>query len=138
MGVEENSKTLNKNLYIVELKLLKIIPSLVALIYFINTILSTFGIDIIFLSDLGSMSIISLIFMYVSSYVFKFCEYHRLPLHYIVCNNILSILGYKYGTENTVWYWIVAHIILVGICLFAIIYLYLKSRRYEKFNRSNP
>ena len=73
----------SKNLYKVELYLLKIMPMVIALAYLVNTVSSYFGVDIPILASIAGMSLIPLIFMYISSYVFKFCEYHRLFLHYI-------------------------------------------------------
>lgn len=80
----------NVELYKVELYLLKIIPILLAGIHLANTVLSYYGIDIILFSYIGSVSLILLIFLYISSYVFKFCEYHRMFLHYIVVNNAIN------------------------------------------------
>ena len=132
MVVEEKSKRLDKRLYTIEIKLLKILPSLVALIYFINTVLSAIKIDLPILSYIGGMSFIPLLFMYLSSYVFKFCEYHRIPLHYILFNNVFSIICYTFDIFMYVNSYIVFHSILFGICLFVI--LYLKSRSNEKCN----
>lgn len=132
----EEKRNLSKKLYIIELKLLKILPVLIALIYFTNTVLSVLNIDLYILSYVGSISFIPLIFMYVSSYAFKFCEYHRLPLHYIVLNNILSILSYKISFGSW-WFWGILHIILFGITMFVILYLYLKSRSNEKCCNNN-
>ena len=88
------SRKLNKNLFFIEIKLIKILPFIIALIYFIKTILNSIGVNLNSLSYIAGMSFIPLLFMYVSSYVFQFCEYHRLPLHYIVITNMLSIIGY--------------------------------------------
>lgn len=132
MIVEEKSKRLDKRLYAIEIKLLKILPSLVALIYFINTVLSVLEIDLPILSYIGGMSFIPLLFMYLSSYVFKFCEYHRIPLHYILFNNVFSIICYTFDISIYVNSYIIFHSILFGICLFVI--LYLKSRSNEGCN----
>ena len=35
------------------------------------------------LSYVGGISVISLIFLYLTSYMFRFCKYHRMFLHYI-------------------------------------------------------
>ena len=118
-------------LYRYELGLLKILPILIALICFINTLLSLFGIDLTVLSYLGGVSFIPLAFMYLSSYVFKFCEYHRMFLHYVVLDNILSIVDLYVGISVNARIIVLIHIILFGICLFVILYLYLKSRKNE-------
>lgn len=84
--------SLSKALYKIELYVIKVIPFMLALICFINTTLSYFSIDISFLSYLGGISIFPLLFLYLSSYVFKFCLFHRLPLHYLTINLILNIV----------------------------------------------
>ncbi len=96
----EKSKPQNlksKTLYKVELLLLKFIPFILAFICFLNTILSYFCIDLEILSYIGGVSFFTLFFLYVSSYVFKFCLYHRLALHYILINNILNIIDAYIG-----------------------------------------
>lgn len=87
----------SKNLYKVELYLLKIMPMVIALAYLVNTVSSYFGVDIPILASIAGMSLIPLIFMYISSYVFKFCEYHRMFLHYIAVNDIINIYDLKEG-----------------------------------------
>lgn len=74
------------------------------------------------------MSFIPLLFMYVSSYVFQFCEYHRLPLHYIAVTNILNIIGYEFNIAVNVWLYIVTHSILFGLAMAIALYLYLKDK----------
>ena len=113
----------NKILYKVELYLLNIIPMLLAGCYLLDTILSYFYIDTSIFSLLGGISIFPLIFLYVSSYVFKFCEYHRMFLHYIVVNDILSWIDYSYGLPFDNLEYLVLHMSIAGIFLFIILYL---------------
>jgi hypothetical protein len=126
--VEDKSKRLNRNLYFIEIKLLKILPSLIALIYFINILLNLIGVSLNSLSYIAGMSFIPLLFMYISSYVFQFCEYHRLPLHYILITNLLSIIGYEFKITIDIWLYIVLHSTLFGIAVFIALYLYLKDK----------
>lgn len=119
----------NVKLYKVELYLLKIIPILLAGIHLANTVLSYYGIDIILLSYIGSISLIPLIFLYISSYVFKFCEYHRMFLHYIVINNSVNIYDYYIGIPITDRALLTTHLIIAGICLIIILYLYVKTNK---------
>ena len=86
MGVEEN---LSKRLYKIEILLLKVLPMVMAGLYFLNTVLSYFNIDYEVISYLAGVGIIPLLFLYISSYCFHFCAYHRMPLHYIVVNDVI-------------------------------------------------
>ena len=98
MAKEEKSKQVrSKTLYKFELILLKFIPFILAFVCFLNTVFSYFGIDLEFLAHIGGISLLTLLFLYVSSYVFKFCLYHKLALHYVVVNNILNIYDYYIG-----------------------------------------
>lgn len=134
MDVEVKSKRQNKSLYKIELKLIKILPSLLAFFYFINGLFSLFGIDLPILSYLAGVSFIPLLFMYVSSYVFQFCTYHRMFLHYIVISNILAIIDYYIGIPISTLWFITLYVVLFCLFLFVILYLYLKSRKNEKYN----
>lgn len=135
MAVEERLK--DKTLYKLELYLLKIIPMLLALIAFLNTVLSYFDIDLVIWSYIGSVSLLPLIFLYMSSYVFRFCEYHRMFLHYVVITNALNVYDYYVGIPISDRELIVLHMIITGISLFIILYLYVKStkRSSTKSNR---
>ena len=69
---------------------------LMAAICFADTICSYFGVDLPILSYLGGSSILTLLFLYLSSYVFRFCSWHRMFLHYIVVNNVVNWYDYEY------------------------------------------
>ena len=69
---------MNKLLYKVTVIVLKILPMLLAFITLLNSILSYFNIDLVILSYIGGVSLITILFIYVASYIFKFCEYHRI------------------------------------------------------------
>lgn len=132
MGVEENFLR-NKSLYKIELYLLKVMPMLLAAIYLINTVLSYYDIVLPALSYIGGLSFIPLLFMYISSYVFRFCSYHRMFLHYIVINDLINLIDYYYTLPISDWELLILHMSIAGISLFIILYLYVKSnRKYAK------
>lgn len=126
MGVEGNSLR-NKDLYKIELYLLKVMPMLLAAIYLVNTVLSYYDIIIPALSYIGGLSFIPLVFMYVSSYVFRFCSYHRMFLHYIVVNDLINLTDYYYTLPISDWEFLILHMSVAGVSLFIILYLYVKG-----------
>ncbi len=130
-------KRLNKTLYLIEIKLLKFIPYLTALFYLLNTILSYFNIDCSMFSILAGHSIISILFMLLSSYVFKFCEYHRIPLYYMIATECINLYDWYIGIHIENKETLILHLILAGITMFVILYLHLKSRRNEKCCNNN-
>lgn len=127
MPVEEMLKS--KRLYKIELYLLKVLPMIISLVYLINTILSYLGIDIPILSNIAGMSLIPLIFMYISSYVFRFCSYHRMFLHYILINNLINTYDLYIGINISNRGLFTILLIITCITLFLILYLYVKSNK---------
>lgn len=128
MAVEESLRS--KTLYKIEIGLLKIIPMVLAGIYLSNTILSYFlDIDLIILSYIGGISLLPLIFLYLSSYVFRFCIYHRVFLHYITINEIILILDTHIGLPISDLEYFCLQMSIFGISLFLFLYLYVKSNK---------
>lgn len=128
MAVEESLRS--KTLYKIEIGLLKIIPMVLAGIYLSNTILSYFlDIDLIILSYIGGVSLLPLIFLYLSSYVFRFCIYHRVFLHYITLNELILILDTHIGLPISDLEYFCLQMSIFGISLFLFLYLYVKSNK---------
>ena len=127
MDVEEKLKS--KRLYKIELLMLKLIPMILAFTALLNSILSYFGIDLYILSYIGGISIFTMVFLYLSSYVFKFCEYHRMFLHYVVITWIINIIDYYIGIPVTDLEYLCLQMIVAGISLFIILYLYVKHNK---------
>lgn len=125
--MEANSR--KQKLYKCEILLLKILPMLIALVHLLNTIFSYFGIDFILFSYIGGMSFLPLVFLYLSSYVFQFCEYHRMFLHYTVITNLINIYDYYIGIPISIRGLFCIHFVVTGGCLFLILYLYVKCHK---------
>ena len=119
----------SKLLYKIELRLLKIIPMILAFTALLNSILSYFNIDLYILSYIGGISIFTMIFLYLSSYVFKFCEYHRMFLHYVVVTWIINTIDYYIGIPINDLEYLCLQMIIAGISLFIILFLYYKTNK---------
>ena len=107
---------------------LKIIPILLSIVTILGTFFDFIGLDGSFFSYLGGMSFLPLLFLYLSSYVFGFCSYHRMFLHYIVANNIVTLVDYHLGIPVTNRSLFLIHVILVGVFLFLVLYCYRKEK----------
>lgn len=116
----------SKLLYKIELQLLKMIPILIALCYLLNTVLSYMEIDVPLLSLIGGMSLLPIIFLYVSSYVFRFCSYHRIPLHYVVISDIISYYDIYIGIPISYRTLFSIQCIIAGIAIILTLYLKFK------------
>ena len=130
MAVVEESKSLNKALYKLGLYMIRVIPVIISVIYFINTVLTYYGYRIELFSALCGISLLPLVFIYLSSRVFKFCLRHRLFIYYIAFSEAEAWIDYKIGipvSSETIF--------IFDILLFMalIIYvLYLKFKSYEQ------
>ena len=114
------------------LYLLKIIPIIIAGISLANTVLSLYNIDIPFLSYIGGISFLTLIFIYFASFVFRFCIYHRIFIYYIAINNVFNLLDYIYYFDIDSREYISIHLIIAAITLFIALYFKLRHDRIIK------
>lgn len=121
----------SKTLYKILLGLLKILPALTALFYFIGTLFSLCNIELPILSTISGQSILSILFMYIASYVFRFCNYHRIFLYYIVVIDLINYIDYSIGIPLNNKTMIMLISLLTAIFLFLSLYLHLKSKRNE-------
>ena len=112
---------MDKTLYKLELLLIKILPLGIMLCYLLNSILSYFHIDAVILSYIGCMSIIPTAFILLSSFAFKFCIYHRLPIYYVIVSDIISCYDLYIGIPLSNRYLFVVNMIIAGIFLFLIL-----------------
>ena len=119
---------MNKLLYKITVIVLKILPILLAFITLLNSILSYFNIDLVILSYIGGVSLITILFIYIASYTFKFCEYHRMFLHYIVVTWLINIIDLYIEIPINDLEYLCLQMIVAGISLFIILYFYLKRK----------
>ena len=117
---------LNKPLYKIELFLIKMIPIIISVLEVVNTILSYLNIEVELISAVAGMSLLPWLFLYISSFVFKFCIYHRLFLYYILVNELLSWYDYKIGVPLSAKGYLVLHLIIAGIFIILITYFKFK------------
>ena len=119
---------MSKNLYKLLIVMLKYIPMIISLCYLANTIIAYVGMDIPVLSSIAGMSLLTWIFMYIATIVFKFCNYHRMFLYYILIVDIINIIDYYIGIPISDFQLLMLHSIITGISLFIILFLYLRTR----------
>ena len=126
MVVVETSRRSEYKLLII---VLKFIPILTALCYMSSTIFNYFGYNIEPLSNIGGMSLLTWLFIYLASIVFNFCSYHRVFLWYIFIDDIFNIIDYyitiPISTDNI----LMLHNIFIGITLFTVLILYVKDNK---------
>ena len=114
----ESSKRIHK----ATIGFLKVIPMLLAVTTLLNQILSFFNIDWEILGFIGGVSLLPLVFLYLASYCFKFCSYHRIFLHYVVICDIIALIDYYIGIPISSVSLFLINLIIAGITLFAALY----------------
>ena len=134
MDAEES---LSRVLYKAVIVAIKVIPILIATLFLVRSILSCVDVDVTWLSYLCGMSLIPLLFMYLVSYAFKFCTYHRMFLHYIVVNDAINYIDYYIGIPLQYHELLRLHIIIAGIFLLLIIYYHQKWKKEQRNILSN-
>ena len=121
---------MNKVSYRLFLFTLKAIPYVIALFYIIFTIGCYFGVELNIIGYIASCSILTWLFLYISSFIVKFCIYHRLPLYYIMFNDIINTIDTYIHLPISTYSFFLLYIYLTGI--FILLYVYLKVKNYAR------
>ena len=124
----------NRNMYKVFLSFIKIVPNVLAVCKIIGLILSYFKISLFALTSFGGTSIITLILLYLISYVFRFCGIYRLSLNYVSLITALSIFYWYIGipaSMETIWR---IYAIITGTFMTSWIVIWYKNRKNPKID----
>lgn len=121
---------MNKVSYRLFLFILKAIPYVIALFYILFTIGCYFGIELNVIGYIASCSILTWLFLYISSFVFKFCIYHRLPLYYILLNDIINTIDVYTHLPISTHSFFLLYVWITGI--FILLYVYLRVKNYAR------
>lgn len=121
--MEEQS--INHRQHKVMLFLLKIIPAVMAVSYFLNVFCAFMGIGLQIASHYLGMFLAPMMYLYISSYVFKFCEYHRWFIHYLVVSEFVTLTDwyFKIPVSNEIMCMIhfgITGVFIVGVIIFNI------------------
>lgn len=126
----------DKLLYKIFIIALKYVPAIITIFYILNTFLSFVGIDTFWMSYISGVSILTWIFLYIASFVFKYCKYHRLMLYYIALNDIITIIDYHYNIPVEDKTLLMIHSILLGIFVILIVIKYVANHK-KNFIKNN-
>jgi hypothetical protein len=118
---------LKNSLYKIELLVLKGLPFSLAVCAFLSTIFDYISIN----STIINYVMVFLIyaFILISSNVFQFCFYHRLPLYYIIVVNLLSIIDVYIGIPLNDYNLFQLYFILTGLFILFTIIAYVKAHK---------
>lgn len=88
--------------------IVKYLPPFIAIMYFLNSILSMLEISISGISHCCYCGLLPLLLIYVCCSVLKYCIQYKAYLWYIAINDIINWIDYEYGfTENVMIGWII-------------------------------
>ena len=100
--------------------IVKYLPIFIALMYFINSVLSLCDIYISAITFIASYGFAPLLLIYMCCYVLKFCSNYKAYLIYIAINNLINWADYVWNfTENILIGWI----LVIGTFFILISYL---------------
>lgn len=117
---------MNKRMYKLELLCVKYVPIIIAAIVLLNAILARFDLYIDELNYIAGTSFLTLIQMYISSIVYKFCKYHRMFIHYILTHKIVATIDMYIGIPLEDGMLLLLYLIIAGIFAFLALYLHQK------------
>ena len=106
----------------------KFIPHFIALFYVIYTFLGFLGIDAIVLGYFVNVSLLTWIYIYLNSLIFRYCYVHRLPLYYIITNDAITIVDNYYNIPISDFNLIVIHLQLIGLLIMGYSFYYIKFK----------
>lgn len=124
MAAEESLKS---SLYKLEIIIIKVLPFVIAALYILSTILDYIDINSTLINYI--VYLMFFLFLYVSSYVFKFCEYHRMPIHYSLGINLINVYDVYVGIPVDNYSMLGIYSIFTGIAIFITVYLYAKNNK---------
>ena len=108
---------------------------LISIFYMLNTVLCWIEIDTPVISNIAGVSILTWLFLYLSSIVFQFCIYHRMFLYYILVTDIINIYDFYLGIPISTVQLLSVHSVIISVLLFLLLYIHIKN--HDKNNKGD-
>lgn len=87
-----SKENINKNLYKLTIITLKFLPIVMASAFMISDIIHITIVQII--CHIIGLNVAQFLFIYLTSYAFKFCNYHRIFIHYLVLIETINVIDW--------------------------------------------
>ena len=87
-----SKENINKNLYKLTIITLKFLPIIMASAFMISNIIHITIVQII--CHIIGLNVAQFLFIYLTSYAFKFCNYHRIFIHYLVLIETINVIDW--------------------------------------------
>lgn len=120
----------SKALYKITLYVLKILPMIMAFSYLIMFVLANTVESLVIVPHIIGTVIAPLAFVYLTSYVFRFCAFHRLFIHYYAFVELLNVTDYyiRIPISDAAITFIHDSVTIVFLILAVVMYIY----KYKK------
>lgn len=133
--VKEEKSVRSKVSHKVLILVVKYIPMLISIFYMLNTVLCWIEIDTPVISNIAGVSILTWLFLYLSSIVFQFCIYHRMFLYYILVTDLINIYDFYLGIPISTVQLLSVHSVIISVLLFLLLYIHIKN--HDKNNKGD-
>ena len=109
--------------------IIKIYPMVIAVGYFCILILHYFKIETYTIDYIIIQPLICLLLLYLLSYVFQFCLYHRIFIHYVLIQNVISYIDEIYTIQVSYKQFLYIQMCLLFIVLIIALISYLRKSK---------
>lgn len=92
-----NNTLKSKNLYKLLLVILKGLPMVMASGFIISNTIPNISPELNMIVHVCALIVPQFAFMYLSSYIFRFCSYHRIFFHYILAIQAITVTDWYIG-----------------------------------------
>lgn len=133
--VKEEKSVRSKVTHKVLILVVKYIPMLISIFYMLNTVLCWIEIDTPVISNIAGVSLLTWLFLYLSSIVFQFCIYHRMFLYYILVTDLINIYDFYLGIPISTVQLLSVHSVIISVLLFSLLYIHIKN--HDKNNKGD-
>ena len=116
-------KSVNKKKMKVFVLVSKVLPMVLALCHLLNCVFGCFGWNNIILCYISGISILTVGYLYLVSYLIKLCGYYRMFLHYCVIIDVINIYDYYIGIPISNIKLLMVYCGLTIILMLSVIYL---------------
>lgn len=117
------AKSINKNQMKLFVLVSKVLPVILALCHLLNCIFGYVGWNNVILGYISGISILTVGYLYLISYLIKLCGYYRMFLHYCVIIDVINIYDYYIGIPISNTKLLMAYCGLTIILMLSVIYL---------------
>jgi hypothetical protein len=137
MTTTNKTDNLNKRLYKLTILTLKFLPVVMASAFMISNLIHIKAIQII--AHVIGINAAQFLFIYLTSHVFKFCNYHRIFIHYLVLKETINLIDWYIGIPISDKAIQIVHIVIAVIFIVIAVKMYynknikcIKNKDYDK------